>query len=198
MLPLQPPSLPLAVSLPLVEGGGHWATKTNINMGLWGAAGQDSWADPLIGVSDRSNNKPHSVLLRSGCPPGVNNQGALCSVSVNLCFTSSLFPFPLSYPPFSFVHQGSPGAAGPAGTRGPKGLRVSLKFHTCCFCSWGADWWITVCIIVPSLKSRSSRTWPTSADTHHFSVFVCAPRCVYRSHVLLLLLSHWKNQSGWT
>lgn len=59
----------------LAEGGGHRATKININMGLWGAAGQDSRADPLIGVTDRSNNKPYSVLPRSGCPPGSTTWG---------------------------------------------------------------------------------------------------------------------------
>lgn len=79
----------------MVDGGGHRATKTNINTGLWGAAGQDSRAGTLIGVTDRSHNKPYSVFLRSHClPPGVNNQEALCSVSINLCFLS---PFVLLF-----------------------------------------------------------------------------------------------------
>lgn len=88
------PSFPLAVAWlnrirDMVEGGGHRATKININMGLWGTAGQDSRAGTLIGVTDRSHNKPYSVFLRSHCLPlGVNNQEALCSVSVNLCFIS--------------------------------------------------------------------------------------------------------------
>lgn len=72
--------------------GGHRATKTNINMGLWGAAGQDSRAGPLIGVTDRSNNKPCSVFPRSGCPP----QGQQLGGSV-LCQCKPLsdcsFPF---------------------------------------------------------------------------------------------------------
>ena len=82
----------------LVEGRGHRATKTNINTGLRGTAGQDSRAGILIGMTDRSHNKPYSVFLRSRClPPGVNNQEALCSVGVYLCFIS---PFVLLY-----IHQ---------------------------------------------------------------------------------------------
>lgn len=94
------PSFPLAIAWfdrmwDTVEGGGHRATNTNINTGFSGTAGQDSRAGTLIGVTDRSNNKPYSVFLRLPClPPGVNNQGALCSVSVNLCFIS---PFVLSF-----------------------------------------------------------------------------------------------------
>lgn len=97
------PSFPLAIAWlnriwDRVEGGGHWATKTNINTGFWGSAGQDSRAGILIGVTDRSHNKPYTVFLRSHCLPlGVNNQEALCSVSVNLCFISP-FVLPLIHP----------------------------------------------------------------------------------------------------
>lgn len=93
------PWFPLAVAClsriwDMVEGGGHRATKTNINTGLWGTAGRDSRAGTLIGVTDRSHNKPYSVFLRSRClPPGGQQPGG----SV-LCQCKSLFYIPFCSP----------------------------------------------------------------------------------------------------
>lgn len=93
------PSFPLAIARfdriwDAFEGGGHRATKTNINTGLWGTAGQESRARALIGVTDRSNNKPYSVSLRSHhLPPRGQQPGG----SV-LCQCKPLFYIPFCSP----------------------------------------------------------------------------------------------------
>lgn len=142
------PSFPLAIALlnriwDMVEGGGHRDTKTNINTGLWGTAGQDSRASTLIGVTDRSHNKPYSVLLRSHCLlPGVNNQEVLCSQCKPLFYIPFCSPF---HPSLFMLIRALLEQLDPPASEDPKAYGWVKKTYTCNFVSADVHCRVGVC-----------------------------------------------------